>query len=184
MTFLQKIETTIPGCFLLKTKKLADERGYFVKFFQKEMFSQIGLSFSLTESFFSVSNQGVLRGLHFQTPPSEHEKLVTCIQGTVLDVVCDLRIGSPTYGQCACFELNDITHESVFIPIGLAHGFYVISSQATMVYGVSNSYAPSNDTGIVWHSIPFDWPNMQPTVSARDCSFARLEDFKSPFTFR
>ncbi|AXF85916.1 dTDP-4-dehydrorhamnose 3,5-epimerase [Ephemeroptericola cinctiostellae] len=181
---LQKIETAIADCYLLKPKKLTDNRGYFIKHFQKEMFNGIGLDFCPTESYFSISHQGVLRGLHFQTPPFEHGKLVTCIQGTVLDVVCDLRMGSPTYGKCASFELGEETHESVFIPAGLAHGFYVTSIQSTLLYNVTTSYAPESDTGIAWDSIPFDWPNQQPIISARDAAFARLDAFKSPFTFK
>lgn len=180
---LEKIPTPIHGCFLLRAKKLADHRGHFIKYFQKEAFAELGLDLSITESYFSVSKQGVLRGMHFQIPPYEHHKLVTCLQGQVLDVVCDLRLGSPSYGQCAHFNLSEETPDSIYMPAGLAHGFYTLSQQATLLYNVTSSYASQADSGIAWHSLPFAWPNPSPTVSERDQTFVTLADFKTPFIF-
>lgn len=178
---IEKMDTPIAGCFLLRPRKLADERGHFVKFYQQAIFDSMQLDLTAMESYFSVSHQGVLRGMHFQAPPFDHHKLVTCIQGQVLDVVCDLRVNSVTYGQCTGFELSDEHHDSLYIPNGLAHGFYVRSTQATLLYNVTSAYNPQADAGIAWDSLPFAWPNAQPIISARDRQFPTLLGFTSPF---
>jgi len=178
----EKRETGIPGCFELQPIVRADSRGQFVKTFHNEYFESNDLETDFTEQYYSVSKQGVLRGMHFQSPPHNHSKLVYCTAGTVLDVALDLRVGSPTFGDHISLELSADSGNMLYLPEGLAHGFYA-ASEATMVYNVSTVYAPESDGGVLWSSIGMDWPNQAPDLSERDTTFPTLDEFESPFTF-
>jgi len=160
-----------------------DVRGSFVKIFSRESFLKHSLVTQWQEEYYSISRQGVLRGLHFQLPPHDHEKLVYCTDGGVWDVVVDLRVGSPTYGKHEIIELAADKANMIYIPRGLAHGFYVTTKSATMHYKVATQYAPSHDTGILWNSVGVDWPDAHPVLSSRDKSFSAFDDFISPFVF-
>ncbi|MDQ0903911.1 dTDP-4-dehydrorhamnose 3,5-epimerase [Paenibacillus sp. V4I7] len=177
-------QTGIPDCFEIIPNRFVDERGHFVKTFHSEVYLESGLETNFVEQYYSHSKKGVLRGLHFQTPPKEHNKLVYCISGNVMDVVVDLREGSPTYGKYEIFELNDVTHSIIYIPSGLAHGFIVLSESATLMYNVSSVYSAQCDTGIHWDSLLIPWPIKYPIISKRDSDFVRFSDFKSPFVYR
>lgn len=176
------------GLKTLDMKVFRDARGVFVKPFHEGLFRELGLETDFKEDFYSVSAKGVLRGLHFQTPPEDHSKLVYCSRGSVLDVALDLRVGSPSYGETFSIELNDTNGKAVFIPKGFAHGFVALTDDATVHYKVSTVHAPANDSGILFSSIGFDWSKAlgslkTPTVSERDRGFQKLADFKSPFTY-
>ena len=125
----------------------------------------------------------MLRGLHFQTPPHGHAKLVLCLFGAVFDAVVDLRQGSPADGQFFTLELSAAKRNMLYVPKGLAHGFYVPSGEALMLYKTSTVHAPAHDAGIRWDSAGIPWPGSKPLVSARDAAFAPLAEFKSPFAF-
>lgn len=176
-------ESQIQGCFEVQPKVFQDERGRFVKTFHIDVFAKMGLQTKWAEEYYSISRKGVLRGLHFQLPPHDHEKLVYCVAGKVVDVVVDLRCGSPTYGQCVMFELSLEAANMVYIPRGLAHGFYTISDTATMMYKVSTVYAPEYDAGIHWNSVEFAWPDDNPILSKRDSEFPPISSFASPFLY-
>lgn len=176
-------ETKIAGCIEIQPKSFQDDRGRFVKVFHTLEFEKFHLSTRFMEEFYSFSKPGVVRGLHFQTPPHEHEKLVYCVQGEVFDVVLDLRVGSPTYGQAQHFILNAMQANMLYIPAGLAHGFCTMSEPATLVYKVSSMHAPTHDQGILWSSIPLDWPVSNPIVSDRDSKFPTLAQFTSPYVY-
>jgi dTDP-4-dehydrorhamnose 3,5-epimerase len=171
----------IAGVKLIRPAAQHDRRGTFVKTMQAETFSKHGIPMQYAEQYYSVSKNNVLRGLHFQTPPHDHYKLVTCIAGEAFDVVVDLRRGSRTYGQHESFELNGAGGDSVFVPAGCAHGFYVRSESATLLYNVSTVYAPSHDTGIRWDSIGVSWPSANPVVSERDAGLLAFAEFNTPF---
>lgn len=173
----------LPGCVELQPKAFSDARGRFVKVFHEQAFRDHGLHTDFAEEYYSVSHRHVIRGLHFQTPPHDHVKLVYCVQGEVLDVVLDLRVGSPTYGQHARFRLSADQANSIYIPKGMAHGFCAVSDEAIMVYKVSSVYAPHNDAGVRWDSAGIDWPTASPIISERDAGFAGLGQFDSPFTY-
>lgn len=181
---LQVNTTSISGCFEIVPKIFTDERGSFVKTFHQDAFREIELETSFVEEYFSVSMKGVLRGLHFQLPPKDCTKIVYCISGEVIDIAVDLRVGSPTYGKHHLFELNDRKANIIYLPIGIAHGFYVTSEQAIMVYKVSQVYNADLDTGIHWDSIGVSWLNKKPIVSKRDNNFVGLDDFHSPFIYQ
>jgi dTDP-4-dehydrorhamnose 3,5-epimerase len=179
----EKKPTPIPGCFEIQPRVFDDERGRFVKVFHEDAFRQLDLHTDFAEEYYSVSRRGVIRGLHFQTPPMDHVKLVYCTHGEVLDVVLDLRVGSPTFGQVATFTLSASKGNYVYLPKGLAHGFCVLSETATLVYKVSTVYAAEHDSGVLWNSIDLDWPTHNPILSERDRSFKPFSEFDSPFVY-
>ncbi|MET0107020.1 MAG: dTDP-4-dehydrorhamnose 3,5-epimerase [Sedimenticola sp.] len=176
-------ETSIHGCFEVRPLIFDDTRGRFVKVFHQDEYRKLGLETLFTEEYYSQSNRGVIRGMHFQTPPFEHVKVVFCVQGEVQDVVLDLRKGSSTYGQSTPIHLSAQQGNFVYIPKGLAHGFCVTSETATLVYKVSTVYNPNNDTGVLWDSFGFKWPTLNPIISERDASFKPLSQFDSPFEY-
>lgn len=173
----------IRDCLELQPKVIQDARGKFVKIFHDQAFAAQGLETSFAEEYYSVSQKNVIRGLHFQMPPMDHVKMVYCVEGEVLDVVVDLRVGSPTYGHYALFELSAAKANSIYIPKGMAHGFCVLSEQATMVYKVGSVYSPAHDAGVRWDSAGIPWPTTEPVLSARDESFSPLDKFISPFSY-
>ena len=175
-------ESGIAGCYLVKPRVIADPRGSFAKTFHADQFAQLGLRTDWREEYFSTSGKGVLRGMHFQLPPAEHAKLVFCIAGEVLDVVLDLRRGSPTEGQCRSFTLSGL-NAGLYIPVGCAHGFLSTSASSTMFYKVTSVHAPEQDAGVAWDSFGFDWPVDAPLLSDRDRRHPALRDFASPFVF-
>jgi dTDP-4-dehydrorhamnose 3,5-epimerase len=176
-------ETGLPGCLELQPRVFEDARGRFVKVFNRELFAAHGLETSFAEEYYSSSLPGVLRGLHFQTPPHHHAKLVYCVAGRVMDVAVDLRVGSPTYGRHALVELSMERGNAIYLPSGFAHGFYVPEGEATLVYNVTTGYAPESDAGIRWDSAGIEWPDAAPVVSERDAGFPSLAEFVSPFRY-
>lgn len=172
---------SIPGAFEIKNPIFRDGRGSFCKTVHREQFQKLGLSTDFAEQFYTVSKRNVLRGLHFQTPPYEHNKLVYCVFGQILDVVVDLRRSSPQYGQVASLRLDSDGHNSVYIPRGCAHGFLSLSEDSVVSYAVTSVHSPQHDSGILWKSIPFDWGIANPVLSSRDQQFVGLSAFESPF---
>lgn len=175
--------SSLDGCFELQPKVFDDDRGRFVKIFQELEYKKLGLETAFREEFYSVSHKNVIRGLHFQLPPMDHCKLVCCVSGEALDAVVDLRVGSPTYGQYALFEINDIKGNCIYIPKGMAHGFLALSERATMLYKVTTVYSQAHDYGILWNSAGIPWPKRNVIISSRDRSFLTLDQFVSPFRF-
>jgi len=178
---MDKIETSIPGCFELQPRIFKDSRGKLIKTFHKDSFAALDLETDFKEEYYSVSKKGVLRGLHFQLPPADHVKCVTCISGKIFDVVVDLRKDSPTYKQHFSIELDDEKGNMLYIPRGLAHGFYVLSEKAIFLNRTTTVYEPSCDTGIKWDSCNISWPIENPILSIKDQQMIELSNFKSPF---
>src|ERR1035437_6763131 len=141
------IQQPFPGTFLIQPKVFADNRGDFVKTFHEPLFLELGIQFMPVEEFFSTSHKNVLRGMHFQMPPHDHDKLVYCIRGRVLDVLVDLRKTSPCFRRCASAELSAVNHHLSFIPKGVAHGFLSLDDDSLMVYKTSTFHAPEHDAG-------------------------------------
>jgi dTDP-4-dehydrorhamnose 3,5-epimerase len=175
--------TKIPGCYELLPSIFKDERGSFVKTFHEEVFQRHQLTTHFAEEYYSVSRYNVLRGLHFQLPPQDYTKIVYCLQGEVIDVVVDLRKGSPTHGKFELFNLSAENAKIIYMPPGLAHGFYVTSEIAIMCYKVSRVYSPNEDTGIFWSSLGIPWPSINPILSNRDSNFMPFSEFNSPFIY-
>ena len=177
---IEIVKGTIAGVRLLRPQVRSDPRGSFVKTLEADVFARHGLPTVYAEHYYSVSGKNVLRGLHFQLPPHHHDKLVTCIEGDVLDVVLDLRAGAD-YGRHEHFELSGTRGDGVFVPAGCAHGFYVRSERAIVLYNVTTAYAPAHDTGIRWDSAGIAWPATAPVLSERDAALPPLSAFKTPF---
>ncbi len=152
-----------------------------MKTFHAEQFAKAGLTVEWREEFYSSSHKGVIRGMHFQTPPHDHEKLVYCIQGRVLDVVVDLRRALPTFGRYAAVELDAAHGHGLMIPKGMAHGFLALTDDVIMAYKVATAHKPTHDSGILWNSFGLDWGIETPIVSSRDRAHPALCDFDTPF---
>jgi dTDP-4-dehydrorhamnose 3,5-epimerase len=174
------VESPIPGCWELHPTIHTDPRGRFVKSFHAPTFERLGLATDWREDFHTLSAPGVVRGMHFQVPPAQHAKLVTCLAGDILDVVLDLRKASGTYGRFATFELSAERGTLVYVPEGCAHGF-LAHTEALVHYRVTSVHAPDCDAGIRWDGFGFDWPVAAPLLSARDQAFPTLQAFSSPF---
>ena len=176
------VRLAIEGCLLIKFSTHVDDRGVFVKTFNRDLLKGTPLQeFSLEEEFFTKSCKDVIRGLHFQIPPFHHNKVVSCTDGKVTDVLVDLRVRSCTYGKCCSIDLNSEFYQSVYIPAGVAHGFISRSENSTMCYKVDKKYSAKHDAGIAWDSFCFDWGCDAPIISNRDRKFPGLVKFKSPF---
>ena len=170
----------IEGVFLLNNFIANDDRGTFVKTFNKTNFESIGIKSKFEECYFSISNKNVLRGMHFQTPPYAHEKLVYVTKGEIIDVIVDLRKSSLTFGKFVQFQIKENVH-SIYIPKGCAHGFLTLSDQTIVNYQVSSLYNQSADTGILCNSLGCIWPIENPILSNRDKSIIEFEKMNSPF---
>lgn len=175
--------TDIPGCFRLTSRLVEDERGFFLKTLHSTTMAQSGLRTDWREAYCTGSGRDVVRGMHFQMPPADHAKLVFCLEGEVLDVVLDLRHGSPTFGQSRGFRLSRAEAAGIYIPTGCAHGFLGLSDTSMLLYQVTSVHAPDRDAGVAWDSFGFDWGVPAPLLSPRDRSHPPLARFESPFRY-
>lgn len=168
---------------VLLPKLFDDSRGRFIKTFHTGLFEELGLPVDWREEFYSISKKGVIRGMHYQSPPEDHHKMIYCLSGRVLDVILDLRDGSPTYGSHVTFEISAEKGEIIIIPSGFAHGFCTLSDETIMQYKVSSIYSPEHDTGVLWNSFGCAWPYDQPIISDRDTKFPPLSSVNPPFKY-
>lgn len=176
--------TTIPGVYVIAAKPLLDERGVFVKVLHAETFSKANLRSDFVESYYSVSKKGVIRGMHFQSPPHAHVKLVYVSRGKIMDVILDIRKDSPTYGQHVVVELSDENRNMVYAPIGCAHGFLALEDDTCVTYLQTSAYAPTSDSGVRADSFGCAWGVAEPIQSQRDKAFPTFAELNTPFTFQ
>lgn len=183
---MEVIETAIEGVVIIEPRVFQDTRGYFFESFSQREFEQKVRRINFVQDNESMSSYGVMRGLHFQTPPFTQSKLVRCVKGAVLDVAVDIRKGSATYGLHVAVELTEYNHRQFFVPRGFAHGFSVLSETAVFQYKCDNFYAPRADGGIsiLDDSLGIDWliPTQNALLSEKDTRHALLKDFDSPFS--
>ena len=183
---MEVIKTNIDSVLIIEPKVFEDARGYFFESFSQREFDQKVRKINFVQDNESKSSYGVMRGLHFQTPPFAQSKLVRCVRGRVLDVAVDIRRGSPTYGQHVAVELSEDNHRQFFIPRGFAHGFSVLSETAVFQYKCDNFYHPEADGGIsiLDTSLSIDWriPTEHAILSDKDTKHPLLKDFGSPFS--
>lgn len=151
--------TEIEGLVLIHPHVFEDERGYFIKDFEKSFYTQNGLPVDFHETNESKSKKGTIRGLHFQHHFSQG-KLIRVIKGAVYDVAVDLRFGSPNFGQWMGFELSEYNHDVLYIPEGFAHGFLALENNSIFSYKCTNKYAPEFDSGVRFNDpkIGVEWP--------------------------
>ena len=177
-------ETRILGLMIVHPDVHPDNRGAFVKTYHEPTWRANGLQTDWVEEFHTVSHKGVLRGFHFQTPPMEQAKVVSCEYGSVFDAVLDIRRGSSTYGLAYCQILDASNPLLMYVPVGMAHGYLVLSEDTVVSYRTTSVFSAENNTGIRWSSAGVAWPSVQPIISDRDAGFPPLSYFNSPFVYR
>jgi dTDP-4-dehydrorhamnose 3,5-epimerase len=169
---MEFIKTGIDGLTLVRPEVHADNRGFFLESYSAAAFAAAGIGCAFVQDNHSRSvPAGVLRGLHFQTPPFEQSKLVRVVRGAAFDVAVDLRRGSPTFGRWLAFELNERNFEMLFVPRGFAHGFCTLEENTEIVYKVDNPYSPGHEAGIRWDDLDLgiEWPGAgEPVLSEKD----------------
>lgn len=173
-----EIETTpIQGVWVIVPKVFDDPRGYFMETFQQQRFADNNLPSRFVQDNFSYSTRYTLRGLHYQNPRGQ-AKLVQAVLGEIFDVVVDIRVGSPTFGQWFGIRLSDTNHNQMLVDAGLAHGFCVLSAEACVAYKCTDFYAPDSEGGILWSDpdIGIEWPVDDPLLSDKDKIYHRLKD--------
>jgi len=177
------IKQSIEDVILIQPKVHGDARGYFVETFRQDLFDQfMGQSINFVQDNESKSSKGVLRGLHYQLPPYAQAKLVRVIEGRVLDVAVDIRQNSSTFGQHVAVELSDENKHQLFIPHGFAHGFIVLSEEASFAYKVDNYYQPEYDRGIAFNDpeLAINWqlPETEVRLSNKDLVRPKWADIR------
>jgi len=192
---IDHIPLDMPGVLLIRPKRFEDERGFFTESYNRRAFAQIGVAMEFVQDNHSLSAMaGTLRGLHFQSPPSQQAKLVRVTRGRVIDVVVDLRTGSPTFGGHVWKELSAETGEQIFVPVGCAHGFLTLTNDVEVQYKTSGYYDPARDDGVRYDDpdLNIDWRGLAEQCGARlenlilsdkDRALPRLTDSPSPFQF-
>lgn len=179
------IKTDIEGVVVIEPRVFDDARGYFFESYSKRRFDEVVRPIEFVQDNESMSTRGVIRGLHFQRPPFSQSKLVRCVRGAVLDVVVDIRRGSPTYGRHIAVELTGENRRQLFVPRGFVHGFAVLSDEAVFQYKCDNYYHPESEGGIsiADHSLGIDWriDPAEAILSEKDLRNPMFSDFESPF---
>lgn len=173
---MRRLETRLDGPVLLEPVVHGDERGFFVETYRRETFVANGIDVDFVQHNHSRSSRGVLRGMHFQPGLAKH---VRCPRGAILDVVVDVRRGSPTFGRWEGFALDDVRGHQLFVPAGFAHGFCVLSEVADVVYLQSDYYDPGSQLGISYRDpdVAIEWPaEIEFQVSDRDRDAPPLRD--------
>lgn len=174
---MEIIETNIPEVLLLKPEVYSDDRGFFLETYREEHLAKRGLDVHFVQDNLSKSQQGTVRGLHYQID-HQQDKLIMVMQGRVLDVAVDLRQDAPTFGQHAAVELSSDNKHQVFIPKGFAHGFSVLSDEALVYYKCSDYYYPQGERGLFWDdpALSIDWQVENPIISEKDQQQPRLNE--------
>lgn len=182
---MEFLKTEIDGVYILKPKVFEDNRGYFFESFSKREFDRVIPGVEFVQDNQSKSSRNVMRGLHFQAPPFSQAKLVRCVSGRVLDIAVDIRRSSKTYGRYVAVELNEHNKLQFFIPQGMAHGFAVLSENATFQYKCDNYYAPESEGGIsiLDGTLGISWPFSlsEAVLSEKDKHYPMFNDFITPF---
>jgi dTDP-4-dehydrorhamnose 3,5-epimerase len=170
----------IEGAWVLEPKVFADDRGSFHEWFRGTEFREAtGQDLNLAQANCSVSKRGTLRGIHFADVPPSQAKYVKCVRGAVIDVIVDIRVGSPTYKQWEAVRLDDQTHHAVYLSEGLGHAFFALTDDATVVYLCSEGYAPEREHGIhpLDPDLAIEWPaGIEPLLSPKDEQAPTLVD--------
>lgn len=180
---MQIIETPFKGLFIVKPTVFEDNRGFFSEIYNEQVFTLKGINVSFVQDNQSVSQKGVIRGLHFQKPPYSQAKLVRVVQGMALDVAVDLRKESNTFGQHYALVLSAENHLQLFIPEGFAHGFAALEDNTIFHYKCSRFYNKASEGTILFNDpqLNIPWFVTEPLVSDKDIAGEKFQDFISPF---
>lgn len=180
---MEVIETGIKDLVIIKPRVFEDGRGYFFESYNKTTFHNAGLKMDFVQDNQSLSQKGVLRGLHFQNPPHAQGKLVRVINGAVLDVAVDIRKNSPTYGKHYTIELTEKNKLMFYVPEGFAHGFLTLEDNTIFSYKCTNVYNKASEGCILWNdtSLGINWNVKDPIMSPKDLEGTLFKDFVSNF---
>jgi len=176
---------TLPEIIQVELIAFHDKRGFFLETYKYSDFAQNGITGYFVQDHISRSVRNVLRGLHYQKEPKGQDKLVRCGKGEVFDVVVDIRKGSPNYGKWMGILLSEKNNLMIYVPVGFAHGFVVLSEFADMIYKCTQEYSVENDRGIIWNdqTINIDWPIKDPIISEKDLKNPTLEYADNNFSY-
>ncbi|HEV7782657.1 MAG TPA: dTDP-4-dehydrorhamnose 3,5-epimerase [Chitinophagaceae bacterium] len=182
------VKTDIPGLLVFEPRVFEDSRGYFFESYNENAFRAEGIDIRWVQDNQSSSTYGVIRGLHYQLPPFAQSKLVRVLKGKILDVVVDIRKGSPTYGKVYVQKLSAKNKKQMFIPAGFAHGFSVLSEKAEVLYKCDAFYNKEAEAGIIYNdpALAIDWsiPGTDAIISDKDKVLPLMADCKNSFEFR
>jgi dTDP-4-dehydrorhamnose 3,5-epimerase len=181
---MRRLPTELDGPVLISPEIHGDERGFFVETYRRSELAEFGVDDEFVQDNHSRSRRGIVRGMHYQTGMS---KLVRCSQGSIFDVVVDVRTGSPTFGQWEGYELTDVNALQLYCPVGFAHGFCVLSEIADVAYKTSAYYDPSAEGGFVFDDpqVGIEWPRgVEWQVSGRDRAAPRLSEIAATLPFK
>lgn len=179
---MEVLPTQLEGPILLQPKVFRDERGFFLETYRRSAFDEVGIEEEFVQDNHSRSARGIVRGMHFQPGMA---KLIRCVRGEIVDVLVDIRKGSPAFGQWEAFTLSDENLQQLYCPDGFAHGFCVTSEVADVVYKCTTYYDPSAEAGISYRDpdIGIEWPDIELTPSERDANAPLLKDVESELPF-
>ena len=177
----------IPGPLIVETRVFPDHRGHFYESFNIKKLSEIGITNKFVQDNVSMSRKGVVRGLHYQLEPFSQAKLIVVLSGKILDVVVDIRKGSPTFGKYLSVELSSKDHKMLFIPKGFAHGFIALEDDTMIQYKCDEYYSPEHERGINFSdpNLNIDWnfPKDQIIIAERDLQFPLFEQAEMNFVY-
>ncbi len=181
---MRVIQTKLPGLLVIEPTVFVDQRGFFFESYHYKRYAQHGIDAQFVQDNHSRSVKNTLRGLHYQVNPGQ-AKLVRVVVGKVFDVAVDLRVGSPTYGQWYGQILSAENKLQMYIPIGFAHGFCVLSEVAEFEYKCSTYYSPPDERGIIWNDpdLQIEWPVQNPILSEKDRKLPRFRDIEQDFRY-
>jgi dTDP-4-dehydrorhamnose 3,5-epimerase len=183
---MQTLPIKLEGPLSLAPVVHGDERGFFLESYRRSALEELGIDVELIQDNHSRSRHGIVRGMHFQPGQA---KLVRCVRGAILDVIVDIRRGSPQFGEWEAFRLDDVEHHQLYVPDGFAHGFCVLSDLADVIYKVSSYYDPELEAGFAFDDpdVAIDWPNRDELIaSTRDRAAPTLAEREPslPFTYQ
>lgn len=176
--------TSLDGAILIKPQVYSDNRGFFLETYQKDRFKKLGIKNDFIQDNNSFSSKkGVLRGLHFQSPPMTQAKLVRVTKGAVYDVIVDIRKKSSTFGKWEGFYLSSDNYLQLYIPRGFAHAFCTLEKNTEFLYKTDNNYSLEHEGGIIWNDpdLAIKWPIKNPILSGKDTKFSLFKNLKFPF---
>jgi dTDP-4-dehydrorhamnose 3,5-epimerase len=175
----------LPEVILIEPKVFPDDRGFFMETYKYSEFRENGIAARFVQSNHSYSPRHTLRGLHYQKAPKTQAKLIRAAVGEVFDVVVDIRKGSPRYGRWVAVNLSADNKKMLYVPAGFAHGACVVSSEATLLYMVTEEYAPECEAGVAWNDpgLGITWPVENPLLSARDRAWPCLSEADNNFVY-
>ncbi|MDZ7718095.1 MAG: dTDP-4-dehydrorhamnose 3,5-epimerase [Balneolaceae bacterium] len=177
---MQFEKTSLDEVWLIKPRIFEDDRGHFLESFRKEIFKEKGVEYDFVQDNISTSTKGTVRGLHYQKHPYSQAKLVMAIYGEILDVAVDIRKDSPTFGKYFSAILNDQNRYMMLVSSGFAHGFSVLSDQATVAYKCNQYYHKESERGVLWNdpALQIDWQTKSPILSEKDKQQPLLKDIQ------